>query len=580
MNLSVDNQNQSIQKLIEEAIQSRHQGNIKEAISLAQQAINLNRDYYKSYYHLGDFFLSDRNLKAAMEAFNNTIRLNPDFSWSYHGLSQIFFLQDKLDKAIELSRKAIALKPNIKGYYRRLGMSLNQKGDFNEAIEAYEQAIKIDPKFAVAHYELGNVLRKQQQFDRALAEYSLALELGYQSHELYGSLGSIHLSKENWAKAAKFCRQAIKLNKESPWYYYDLGYALRQQGNSQKAVSNYAKALQIDPGFAPAYHQLMFSKLEPAQLNEVVAAFKYNIEQQPNASWLYTRLGDLLSKQGQIPEAIAAYKDATYKLNLWQKREYTKQYWDRGEAQGPNFVIIGAMKAGTTSLYEYINQHPQVLPCAQKEVHFFVHHYEKGLDWYRSHFPPIANDVNYLTGEASPGYLCNTVQQKVKDTFPNVKLIAILRNPVERAISHYYHNVKHGIEKRSFEAAMTAETEAISSLSDINLVKETKNWSKQQGYLFTGLYVYFLQKWMATFDRKQLLVVQSEHLYQRSPETMKDVFDFLELPAFASDKYTNHLPGSYKKLDYSDSKYKLIADVFHIHNQRLTDYLQQPFTWL
>ena len=580
MNLPVDNKKQNIEALIEEAIQLKHQGSIKKAIELAEQAIELDPNYYKSYYHLGDFLLGDRNLPSAEQAYNNALKLNPDFSWSYHGLSQVFYLQNKLDAAIESSKKAIALKPKTKGYYRRLAIALTKKGDLDAAAKAYQEAVAIDSQFAIAHFELGNILRQQQKLDRAVEEYQTALELGYNSHELYGSLGSIYLSKEDWQSAAKFCRKAIQLKGKSPWYYYNLGYSLRQQGKVKQAISRYAKALQIDPGFAPAYHQLMFSKLESEQLDEVVAAFKYNIQQQPNASWLYTRLGDLLSKQGQISEAIEAYKDATHKLNLWQKPEYTKKHWQRGTLQGPNFIIIGAMKAGTTSLYEYINQHPQALPCAQKEVHFFVHHYDKGLDWYLAHFPPIPKGENFITGEASPGYLCNTVQPQVQATFPQIKLIAVLRNPIDRAISHYYHNVKHGIEIRSFEAAMNAEIEAISRLSDINLVRETKNWSKQQGYLFTGLYVYYLQKWLATFDRQQLLVIKSEDLYEQPQATMQNVFDFLELPDFKNDKYTNHLPGSYKKLSNSDPKYQLIADVFHIHNQRLTDYLQQPFTWL
>ena len=579
MDLSLDIQKQNIKQLIDKAIQLKNQGDITRAIDTVQQAISLDSDYYKSYYHLGEFFLSDRNLALSEEAFNTAIKLNPDFSWSYHGLSQVYYLQNQLDKGIALSRKAIALKADVKGYYRRLAIALEKKSNFPEAVQAYNQALEIDPKFAIAHYELGNIFRKQQKFTQAIAEYEQALELGYQNSEIYTNLGSAYLSEEDWQNAVKSCRMAIKLQSESPWCYYDLGYALRQQGKSKPAVSNYAKALQLDPGFAPAYHQLMFSKLEPQQLNEVVAAFKHNIQQQPNASWLYTRLGDLLSKQGQILEAIEAYKSATYKLNLWLKPEYTKEYWHEGTEQGPNFIIIGAMKAGTTSLYEYINQHPQVLPCAQKEVHFFVHHFEKGLDWYLSHFPAIPQSGNFLTGEASPGYLCNTVQEKVKQTFPEVKLMAILRNPVERAISHYYHNVKHGIEIRSFEMAMQAEMEAIASLPDINLVKETKNWSKQQGYLFTGLYVYFLEKWISAFNREQFLIIKSEDLYQNSKETMQGVFKFLELPEFESDKYTNHLPGSYQKLEHQDSKYQLIADFFDVYNQRLTDYLQQPFLW-
>lgn len=511
MDLPVDSQKQNIEKLIEKAISLKQKGNLPEAISIAQKSINLDPNYYKSYYHLGEFYTGSNSLKLAEEAFRVSIQLNPQFPSAY--------------------------------------------------------------------CELGNILHQQQNFDEAQKVYELALELGYENSKLYSNLGSIYLTNKQWHNAVTHYRKAVKFE-SIPWNHYNLGFALQKQDKSSEAIYSYAQALQIDPNFSPAYQQLMFSELESQQLNEVVKAFQYNIQQQPGASWLYTRLGDLLSKQGQIPEAIQTYKDATYKLNLWLKPEYTKNYWHQGEVKGPDFMIIGAMKAGTTSLYKYINQHPKVLPCAQKEVHFFVHHFEKGLDWYLAHFPAVLPGENYLTGEASPGYLCNTIQEKVKDTFPQAKLIAVLRNPVERAISHYYHNVKHGIEMRSFEAAMRDEMDAIATLPEIDLVKETKNWSGQQGYLFIGLYVYFLQKWMEKFPREQFLIVQSENLYQKSQATMKKVFSFLELPAFEREDYINHLPGSYQKLNYSDSKYKLIADFFDVHNQRLTYFVQQPFSWM
>lgn len=579
MNSSLENKKQNIEELTKQAIQLKQNGQIDKAIQLIRSAIELDTTFYRSYYHLGDFLLSDRKLPQAEEAYRKVIQLNPEFSWTYHGLSLIYSLQGDLDESVRLSRKAIALKSDVKGFYRRLGQTLAKKGELDESVKAYEKAIALDPELAIAHNELGDLLYQQKKFALALDTYQTALELGCKSHDMYANMGNIYLQREEWVESADFYSQAIALQPDFPWDYYNLGQSLQKQGQFAQAISNYAKALQIDPGFAPAYHKLMFSKLQPQQLNEVVGAFRHNIQQQPGASWLYTRLGDLLSKQGQIPEAVKAYNQATYKLNLWLKPEYTKEHWEEGKPEGPNFIIVGAMKAGTTSLYEYINQHPQVLPCAQKEVHFFVHHLEKGLDWYLAHFPHIPPTGGYLTGEASPGYLCNTVQSKVKETFPEVKLIAVLRNPVERAISHYYHNVKHGIEMRSFEAAMTAEMKAIASLPGINLVKETKNWSGEQGYLFTGLYVYFLQKWISAFERQQILIVKSEDLYQKSKETMDDVFDFLELPRFASEKYVNHLPGAYQKLANNDAKYQLIANFFDVYNQRLADYLQQPFAW-
>jgi hypothetical protein len=117
----------------------------------------------------------------------------------------------------------------------------------------------------------------------------------------------------------------------------------------------------------------------------------------------------------------------------------------------PDFIIIGAMKSGTTSLYNYLVQHPNVLKGAKKEIHFFDWQYEKGLPYYRSQFPTQPYKIfmrsfrkyEFICGEASPYYFFHPhVARRVAQDLPHVKLIAILRNPVDRAYSHYWHWVR------------------------------------------------------------------------------------------------------------------------------------------
>ncbi|MCI5147305.1 MAG: sulfotransferase, partial [Candidatus Electrothrix sp. AR3] len=104
----------------------------------------------------------------------------------------------------------------------------------------------------------------------------------------------------------------------------------------------------------------------------------------------------------------------------------------------PNFLVIGAQKSGTTSLFHYICQHPQVFENKSKEIHFFDHNYHCGANWYRSHFPLAGKLMrNRCLGEATPYYLCHPhAPSHIFDLLPRVKIIAILRDPVERAISH------------------------------------------------------------------------------------------------------------------------------------------------
>ena len=125
----------------------------------------------------------------------------------------------------------------------------------------------------------------------------------------------------------------------------------------------------------------------------------------------------------------------------------------------PDFLIIGTQRGGTTSLYHYLQAHPCIRPASTKEVHFFDTKFHKGLAWYRGHFPTRIeqSSVNRLhghslmTGEATALYLFHPhAPKRVAKALPFVKLIVLLRNPVDRALSHYYHAIKHGYETLSF----------------------------------------------------------------------------------------------------------------------------------
>ncbi len=114
-----------------------------------------------------------------------------------------------------------------------------------------------------------------------------------------------------------------------------------------------------------------------------------------------------------------------------------------GSRRLPDFIILGAQRAGTSSLYYYLSQHPQILPAVRKELHFFDDHYRRGLGWYRSQFP-TRGARGTITGEATPYYLSHPhAPARIQRLLPQARLIVLLRNPVERAISHYFFEVSH-----------------------------------------------------------------------------------------------------------------------------------------
>ncbi|WAS96742.1 sulfotransferase family protein [Nannocystis punicea] len=188
----------------------------------------------------------------------------------------------------------------------------------------------------------------------------------------------------------------------------------------------------------------------------------------------------------------------------------------------PDFAIIGAMKAGTTALYDFLTRHPQVLPRMPKEIRFFNESFDLGLDYYRSCFAgklahPLAAGV--LAGDGTPGYMSPYHPEcaaRLREFAPHVRIVVSLRDPVERAISHYYHNAKMlGTESRSLEAVF-AEAEFTDAVD-------------QSAYLRYGRYAECLRPWLAAFPRQQVLVLDFHDLERRPAGLLRDLFAFVGL---------------------------------------------------
>ena len=209
------------------------------------------------------------------------------------------------------------------------------------------------------------------------------------------------------------------------------------------------------------------------------------------------------------------------------------------------------------------------MPAIEKEVHFFDTHFEKGIDWYLAHFPAIPTDKNFLTGEATPSYLYfEEAAEKLFNCFPKTKLIVMLRNPIDRAISHYYLAKRIGQEKRNLAEVITKETAILAQIESKPL---------EPGYFSFSLYVYFLKRWMKLFSREQILILKSEEMYELPEATMKQVFEFLELPDYQINQYRKYGADSYYPLNKNTRK--TLSELFLPHNQRLEKYLGRQFNW-
>jgi hypothetical protein len=201
----------------------------------------------------------------------------------------------------------------------------------------------------------------------------------------------------------------------------------------------------------------------------------------------------------------------------------------------PDYIIIGAQKCGTTALQRYIGNHPFVCNPSRKELNFFDNSYHKGIDWYISQFPVMSKRRHFITGEASPYYLFKPgVAEKIAGFKNNMKLIVILRNPVDRAYSQYWHEVRRGRIETSFEDHIVKELHFQEEGKHEFGATSMETIHRRYLLLARGRYAEQLERWFKHFQKDQFLFLQMLHLYKNPERTMQSVFNFLGLDFYSS----------------------------------------------
>ena len=254
----------------------------------------------------------------------------------------------------------------------------------------------------------------------------------------------------------------------------------------------------------------------------------------------------------------------------------------------PDVLIIGAQKAGTTALYDYLTDHDAVAAAREKEVHFFDLAFGHGLDWYRAHFPKQTtlkalskeHDCRARTCEGSPYYLAHPlVPYRVRGSLPDVKLLVVLRDPVDRALSHHNHQVELGFEQLSFAEAVARESERLDG--ELQRLRTDPLYESfehlHHSYLLRGHYADQLATWFALFGRDRFLVIDAGALREQPAETMGQVWDFLDLPPHDQVSYRAVGSRDYDRLD-PKTRVELAAH-FAESNERLWDLLGERLSW-
>jgi hypothetical protein len=258
----------------------------------------------------------------------------------------------------------------------------------------------------------------------------------------------------------------------------------------------------------------------------------------------------------------------------------------------PDYVIVGAQRAGTTSLHRHLLKHPNVARTllGLKGMHYFSTNYGRGWSWYRSHFPTNAARARFkartgtdlVVGEGSPYYIFHPLAlDRMAEALPQARIIVMLRDPVARAYSHYQHMLFEGLERvPTFEEALALEPKRLEGEEERILADPGYRSFHHQhhSYLARGNYADQIAKLWSLFPREQTLILRSEDFLTDPASGLAQTVEFLGLPAFAFPaELREHNVGRYPKID-PDTKARLVEH-FREPNERLYELLGRDMGW-
>jgi Sulfotransferase domain len=261
-----------------------------------------------------------------------------------------------------------------------------------------------------------------------------------------------------------------------------------------------------------------------------------------------------------------------------------------GRRQLPSFILVGAQRAGTTSLFRALMSHPLVHSANfHKGVNYFDINYQRDFSWYQGHFPTetslrrrsrgVAGEP--ITFEASGYYMFHPcTAARMARHLPDVRILAMLRDPVERAFSAWKHEKARGFETKAFERALELEDERLAGQAERMLADpDYQSFShRHHAYRSRGHYAEQLERLRRYFPADQVHVIESEAFFESPETTYGAVLDFLDLPTVFPDRFDrwNGRPSS----PMSEITRTHLRDHFRGQDQALASMLGREPAWL
>lgn len=298
----------------------------------------------------------------------------------------------------------------------------------------------------------------------------------------------------------------------------------------------------------------------------------------------------------EVPDRVRSLKRAVPDPFKSVTRSVVRTYGLRtaGSRPMPDFLVIGAKRGGTTSLWNYLVKHPDVLPLFPpvqqiKSPHYFDINHARGQAWYRSHFATERQRRRHeertghtpVTGEASPYYMFHPLAvERIAREMPRGRFIVSLRNPVDRAYSNYNERRGCGVETLpTFEEALEAEEGRLSG--EVERIRSDPAYYSpthdSASYLARGRYLEHLRPWLDAFPREQLLIVLADDMNRDSESVFRRICSFLGLRSVGLTEYPRHnlLPAS----SMNPVTRQRLVEYFRPHNAALSAALGLDLDW-
>jgi len=566
------------------------------AIAAYRRAIKSKKNYWVAYEALGQLLVQQKRYQGAIALYRQGINLNSQKPKLHLGLAKALAANKQWKPAIKSYQTAAKLAPKVAKTYYYWGLALAQLQKFALAEKRYKQAIALNKDYAQAYYQLGVLWQKQDKQEQAVTAYQKAIAIEPQNTKVATDIATMYRSFQRYDLAISYYYEAIK-NSSTPAQettaienyratleeysqatiqnYYQFAKLLRAKGLFPQAISAYQQTLLKDPCFKPAYIDLQYTPITKDKSKGLIDFYGQLVAKHPEITVAWGNLGDALTQQDRVSEALECYRKGSYNQAIQTYPYLAKLDWKKTKELGPDFIIAGASKSGTSSIYHYLSRHPQVLLSHKKEIDFYWKNYQRGVDWYLAHFPTITDNPEFLTGEATPNYLrFPQVAQRIKDTFPQTKIILLLRNPADRAISWHYHKYNSGLTNENLKTAIATEIERLAKVSEAEIVN-TGFYDPDN--IMSSLYIYKIKAWIEILGREQFLILKSEDFYEDPGKHTAQVSNFLGLPNCPLENYPKVNAGFYNEID--TSLRQTLVEYFAPYNQQLEEYLGMKFNW-